>query len=154
MRASRRGPEWWDQLDKQAHPDLVAADDWVPSGTNFFTDKLFACQSLLKLSTDKQKAWQAYQKAKNIHALTRKTHVKIQKIWKWMAEPSYCWQVFHLSMVSKNKDFPEINSSFVTWQVKHLSALRVLFEFCMHWQDFFFSVNVTWFTVKKKACQH
>jgi len=45
-----------------------------------YTDKLFACQPIIKKLTDKQNACQAYQKAKNIHALTRKTLVKPKKI--------------------------------------------------------------------------
>ena len=44
-----------------------------------YTDKLFACQPIINLLTDKQIPCQAYQKAKKIHALTRKTHVEAQK---------------------------------------------------------------------------
>ena len=97
-----------------------------------YTDKLFACQPIINLLTDKQIPCQAYQKAKNIHALTRKTLVNLKKNSQWTVEAFYCWQVFHLSVISKNKDFLAKISNFIAWQVKLFSTLRVFFEFGMH----------------------
>ena len=93
--------------------------------------------SFLLVSGVEKLHWQAFCLSTNhkdikIHALTRKTLVKNQKKWKWMVEAFYCWQVFYLSMISKNKDFPENYSNFIAWQVKLLSTLRAFFEVGMH----------------------
>jgi len=72
--------------DKQkachCNPRVLLTSFFLLSGVENYIDKLFACQPFIKILTDKQNACQAYQKVKNIRALTRKTHVKHQKIRK------------------------------------------------------------------------
>ena len=62
-----------------------------------YTDKLFACQSFIKILTDKQNACQAYQKVKKTHALTSRKLVKNQINWMELVEAVY---FFH-SLTSK-----------------------------------------------------
>ena len=85
--------------------------------SKIYTDKLFACQPFIKLLTDKQIPCQAYQNIKKVHALTRKTLVKIKKTVTSFLLVSGVeklhWQAFCLSTNHKN----------INWQAKYLSGL-------------------------------
>ena len=93
-----------------------------------------------KLYTDRYFTCQCIRKTIKFKALTRKTLVKDQKIWKWAVEAFYCWQVLYLSVLSKNNNFPEKNEKIITWQVLYLSALMIFLDFFMHWQVKYLSV--------------
>ena len=73
----------------------------VSKNEHFFTDKLFACQSLLKLSTDKQKA---------CHCNPR---VLLTSFFLLSGVGKLHWQAFCLSTIHKN----------INWQAKCLSGL-------------------------------